>query len=41
METAYSMHGREKKCVQSFGLKNENTDSVCVTLSSNELWCDE
>jgi len=28
METVNSMHEREQKCVQSFGLKNENTDSV-------------
>jgi hypothetical protein len=41
METAYSMHGREQKCVQSFSLKNEDTYSVCVTVSSTELWCNE
>ena len=32
-EIVYSMHGREQKCVQSFGLQNENTDSVCVTVT--------
>jgi hypothetical protein len=43
METVYNIHGREQKCEQSFGLKNENTDSVCVcvTLISTEPWCDE
>jgi len=40
MEIVYSMHGREQKCVQSFGLKIENTDIVCVTRST-EPWCDE
>lgn len=35
MEIVCSMHGREQKCVKSFGLKNENTDSVCVSVCNS------